>query len=215
MKSIMEEASSIVKAIEKGWLKAGQPKEFSVKIFEEPQKNFIGMTIRSAKIGIFFEDTAPAKTQEQPSKQKTASHTSRDIAKTQHVQKPKENKQPARQPKERVQQKPVVQEKNLVQDKPEASTEEPKYTHPVWTDAMVAHCQELLTQTLSLMGKSDIHFTIEPQHFHLKIQFNNPIVEDKGREKQFFASLSTLLLQMLKHHYRRPLKGYKIILIGS
>ena len=56
MKSIIEEASSISKAIENGWLKAGKPKEFSVKIFEEPKKNFFGITIKSAKIGIFFSD---------------------------------------------------------------------------------------------------------------------------------------------------------------
>ena len=65
MKSIMEEASSIIKAIEKGWISAGQPKEFTVKILEEPQRNFIGMTVRSAKIGIFFSDEHVAKPQEE------------------------------------------------------------------------------------------------------------------------------------------------------
>ena len=44
MKSIMEEASSVAKAIEKGWQRAGKPQEFTVKVFEEPQKNFIGLT---------------------------------------------------------------------------------------------------------------------------------------------------------------------------
>ena len=56
MKSIMEEASSIMKAIEKGWASAGQPKEFTIKVYEEPQKNFLGMTTRPAKIGIFFTE---------------------------------------------------------------------------------------------------------------------------------------------------------------
>lgn len=56
MKSIIEEASSISKAIENGWIKAGKPKEFSVKIFEEPVKNFFGLTVKSAKIGIFFQE---------------------------------------------------------------------------------------------------------------------------------------------------------------
>ncbi len=44
MKSIMEEASSILKAIEKGWNRAGKPQEFTVKVFEEPEHNFLGMT---------------------------------------------------------------------------------------------------------------------------------------------------------------------------
>lgn len=56
MKSVFEEASSIAKAIEKGWEKAGHPYKFSVTIFEKPEKNFFGITKKLAKIGIFFDD---------------------------------------------------------------------------------------------------------------------------------------------------------------
>ncbi len=55
MKSIMEEASSIAKAIEAAWIRAEKPHEFSVKVFEEPEKNFFGMVTKSAKIGLFFK----------------------------------------------------------------------------------------------------------------------------------------------------------------
>ncbi len=57
MKSIIQESSSIAKAIEEAWKKADQPKEFSVKIFQEPKKNFFGFTKISAKIGFFFKDS--------------------------------------------------------------------------------------------------------------------------------------------------------------
>ena len=40
MKSIMEEASSIMEAIQKGWERAGKPQEFSVKVFEDAQTAF-------------------------------------------------------------------------------------------------------------------------------------------------------------------------------
>ena len=56
MKSIIEQASSIMKAIEKAWGQAEQPKEFSIKIFEKEERNFFGMTTKPAKIGIFFGD---------------------------------------------------------------------------------------------------------------------------------------------------------------
>lgn len=56
MKSIIEQASSIAKAIEKAWNQAEQPKEFSIKIFEKEERNFFGMTTKPAKIGIFFGD---------------------------------------------------------------------------------------------------------------------------------------------------------------
>ncbi len=60
MKSVIEEASSLEKAIEQGWIKAGKPKEFSVKIFQEPIKNFLGMSKQTAKVGIFFKEGSHA-----------------------------------------------------------------------------------------------------------------------------------------------------------
>lgn len=57
MKSLIEEASSIIKAIEKAWEQAGKPQSFSVKIFEEPESNFLGFNKKPAKVGIFFEET--------------------------------------------------------------------------------------------------------------------------------------------------------------
>lgn len=60
MKSLVEEASTIVKALEKAWTRAGKPQTFSVKIFEEEETNFFGFTKKSAKVGIFFEETQPS-----------------------------------------------------------------------------------------------------------------------------------------------------------
>lgn len=62
MKSLVEEASSITKAIEKAWIRAGQPQSFSVKIFETPEVGFLGFVKKSAKVGIFFEEPAPERT---------------------------------------------------------------------------------------------------------------------------------------------------------
>lgn len=69
MKSIMEEASSIAKAIETAWNRAGQPSEFSVKILELPQTSFFGLkTAKSAKVAFFFnEATVSTKAKEFPS----------------------------------------------------------------------------------------------------------------------------------------------------
>ena len=55
----MEEASSITKAIENAWNRAGQPQEFSIKILEHPQTSFFGLkTAKSAKIALFFNEIA-------------------------------------------------------------------------------------------------------------------------------------------------------------
>ena len=63
MKSIIQEASTVAKAIEKAWQKAGKPKAFSVKIFEEAERNFFGMTTRQAKVGIFTQERSPRRDQ--------------------------------------------------------------------------------------------------------------------------------------------------------
>lgn len=60
MKSLIEEASTITKAVEKAWVRAGKPAEFTIKVFEEPKYNFLGMTTKSAKVAIFFKSTEAA-----------------------------------------------------------------------------------------------------------------------------------------------------------
>lgn len=207
MKSIVEEASSIVKAIEKGWASAGHPKEFTVKIYEEPQKNFIGMTVRPAKIGIFFTEAPAPKAAEQPKKKKIEDRP-----------KPQPAEQQPRAPRGRQQrpQEPLRESRVAPQERPETGTaDEQKPQGPIWTDEMIATAQDWIREILDDMGFGHIPFTAHAQHFHLKIQFSQPLLEDKSRQKHLFASLSNLLLTMLKRHYKRPLKGYKVVLQGE
>lgn len=56
MKSIVQEASSITKAIEQGWQRAGKPAEFTIKIFEQGSRGFLGFGSTPAKVGIFFKE---------------------------------------------------------------------------------------------------------------------------------------------------------------
>ena len=66
----MEEASTISKAIENAWNRAGQPQEFTVKILEHPKTSFFGLkTSKSAKIAFFFNELT-VKTKEQPQPQR-------------------------------------------------------------------------------------------------------------------------------------------------
>jgi len=200
MKSIIEEASSIAKAIENGWLKAGKPQEFSIKIFEEPEKNFFGMIKRSAKVGIFYNDnptklehtrqkaalTAPAFKNSKPSTRATFQHKPVEI-----TPKPTEAKSVERA------QRPL--------------SERPiHHDQVIWTPEMIANVTTWLKQVLEIM-QSPIQFSIAAERFHLKVQFDQNFFEDAAREKQFFSGLSILLFQILKITYRRPLKGFKIL----
>lgn len=90
MKSLVEEASTITKAVEKAWIRAGKPAEFTVKVFEEPKHNFFGMTTKSAKIAIFFKSSPAAAHQ---SEAKDAKPTQKDSVRKPHQQHPRQNYQ--------------------------------------------------------------------------------------------------------------------------
>ncbi len=179
----MEEASSVSKAIEKGWNTAGKPKEFTVKVYEEAEKNFIGMTTKSAKIGIFFSE--PRKTEGRQRR-----------GRTDQARQSKPRAQPAREPRRETRQ-------------PEEKRED---LGPIWSDDMVASAKEWLSEILKHLGRGSVPYTIEPQRFHLRIEFGKSVLDDKDKQKHLFAIFSGLLLTMLKRHYKRPLRGYKIVL---
>ncbi len=212
MKSILHEASSLAKAIEQGWEKAGKPKEFSIKILEEAQKNFIGMTNRSAKIAIVFDEKqskaeAPRVQQPKPAQRplprKEVTRESREFA-------PTKQQASSRQIQQQVErsstQKPVINETEGT--KPRSQ----KQFAPLWNDEMVAVTQEWLQGTLKTMNIDGVIFTVQPQNFHLRVMFQKPLLSDAGKEKQLFASFSTLILETLKGKFRIGLRGHKIVL---
>ena len=67
-----------------------------------------------------------------------------------------------------------------------------------------------------MMDLHSIPFTLNAHHFHLKIHLKALLYDDKTRQKYLFAqSFKPSYLTMLKRHYKRPLKGYKIVLHGG
>jgi hypothetical protein len=197
MKSIMQEASSIIKALEKAWTSAGQPREFSVKVYEEPEKNFLGMTTKSAKIGIFFQEKpAVAEKKEQKPKIRAEAPPAKVV---------EQKKQPS-------QKQPVV--KPLLARKPEETKiqQAQRQQRVIWTDDMVSSASTWIRGALKAMDKSNISFTSSANNYYLRFTFNAPIGESSEKERHIFRSLSFLLLQSLKRQLKRPLRGFKVVL---
>ncbi len=190
MKSIIQEASSVVKALEKAWLDAGKPKEFSVKIHEEPEKNFLGMTVKSAKIGIFFKDEVVRKRERPRPRAETRP------SKTFEVKNPYEKK---------VIPQPVKKEEPV-------KTEECAPRQIMWTDDMIKQASEWLSTVLQTMQKADVSFTTQANNYYLRFTFDGPMAETPEKERQLFRSFSFLMLQALKHQLKRPLRGFKVVL---
>lgn len=65
MKSLVHEASTIAKAIDQAWHLAGCPERFTVKVLEQPERNFFGFTTRSAKIALLYEELTGSNMREQ------------------------------------------------------------------------------------------------------------------------------------------------------
>ncbi len=175
MKSIIEEASSITKAIENAWKRADQPAEFSVRIFEIPQKNLFGFTTKSAKIGIFFEET-------------------------------KKREKPKLAPKQKPKRAPVKQAPKAAKPKKETDQQDP------WNKEMVAYTQDWLNSLFKQLRMSNTSFSIDPQRYHLKVVFDQPIFEQEEKNRAFFRNCAHLMMQSVRNTFKRPLKGFKVIL---
>ena len=130
MNSIIEEASSIAKAIDQAWQRAEKPQEFSVKIFEEPQRNMFGLTVKSAKIALFFDEKATIS--HTSLKRKSPEVQTRPVARQRHDSPQKNTSRSpvnTRQEKAPAVQRPLVKE----QDRSQANKPQPRKQRPVWS----------------------------------------------------------------------------------
>ncbi len=224
MKSIVQEASTIAKAIEQAWKTAGSPQDFSVKILEQPIYNFLGLTKRSAKIAFLFESEpkrdvpaskgrqAPRNPYQGPQAQnqglqnqsqafQSQPHTQQNSQQTAQPRRGQQNIQPA--PREYSQQKPAAAP---IQPRPIVRAE------GLWNEELAVSARTWLTEVLALMGMQDVTFRTEIQDFNLRIILSRPLIEDPVREKHILASLSTLMIATLKRQFRKALRGHKIVL---
>ncbi len=200
MKSIVEEASSVVKAIEKGWIQAGKPQEFSVKVFEVEQKNFLGLTTKSAKIALFYNGKTTDK-----------AHPRSESTDKRHQQ-PKREARP--QKKEYPKEQPHSAEHSTNQPRAirEEKREQPARERETWSDEMVAFSQTWLKNTLSLMNMPNHPFSVEVKNYYLKINFDKPLLQDPEKEKLLFRSFAHLAMQSLRNKFKKGFRGFKVIL---
>ncbi|HSC25589.1 MAG TPA: hypothetical protein VLB80_05250 [Candidatus Babeliales bacterium] len=237
MKSIIEQASSIIKAIEKAWDQAGSPKEFSIKIFEKEERNFFGMTTKPAKIGIFFTDkpviheksSLPKARQEikecrpeiREIKQKTT--PAEQASKSQPHHENNNNKQLEQQARSVVTAKQTQlhtitpSAANKIAEKPKTAATPHQEKSPrvpsTWNDTMVNAAQNWLKHVLVLMKMESVTFNSEIAGKNLKFTFNVPLITDPTHEKQLFRSLAHLITSSLRNQYKQEIKDLKVVLI--
>ncbi|MBN2267288.1 MAG: hypothetical protein JW725_03005 [Candidatus Babeliaceae bacterium] len=215
MKSVVQEASSIAKAIEQAWKTTGEPRQFSVKILELAQKNFFGFTSRPAKIAFFFEEelrkqSRPARSERRGEvRRQDTGVPSQSRRGRQMPQRPSEAAKPAPAQRDVVAPSgPVTPDRTAVP----VATRERRF-ESLWNDEMLNGARAWLSEVLVLMGHADVNFSVEVQQFHLRITLSRSLVSDESKEKHLLASLSTLMLATLKKQFRKALRGHKIVLV--
>lgn len=219
MKSIIEEATSVIKAVETAWNRAGNPEEFSIKVFELPHKNFFGITTKKAKIGIFFDEAgiipvgtvqkekkepAAKKHQPVPAMQQTSSQSTQRPQK--EVRKPVQRKTSQPVPAHPVQ-KEIV-EQTVPQEKAEEQTT--ALVMDQWTPESAQAVEEWIKNSLSLLGLSEARYTTSMHGAVLQFIFTAPVMEDFSKERQLFRSFIYLIMAFLRNKYKADIRQLKL-----
>lgn len=228
MKSLIEEASSVSKAIEKAWERAGKPHSFSVKIFEFPEKNFIGMTTKYAKVGVFFEDKKISETALKSHEKTTPITVKKQFEKKSSAHIPVNPKAKEIENNETAQSvefikknkiKSHVIEDTKKQDFPAelkcsaSNTEQiPNQITATWSIEMKTHLETWLKRVLSLIDLGHVEFTCHEQKNILKINFDSPLIANELKESLLYKNLSYLGMVSLRTHFKNEMKNLKILL---
>lgn len=199
MKSIIQESSTIVKALQQAWDEAGKPQEFTVKVLQEPETNFFGMTTKSAKVVIFFKD-APIV---------------RQVEKRQRPARKAAERQP--QPKRQQQKRKLIERRELPTRQERKQPEKPMNVpqeqgqQTYWSDDMVGIVSDWMNGALKAMNLADVRFDTSAERYLLTLKLNKALHADNAKEKDIFRSFSLLVMQSLKHKLKRPLRGFKVL----
>lgn len=230
MKSIMEEASTITKAINQAWERAGQPQEFSVKILEHPQTSFFGFkTAKSAKIALFFaEIPVKAKDHHHPARQRPAGRPekSADIQERettrQHPQQRRFQSEDRMGEREQQQRKPAGQQphQKMQQRQPGQRIERTDQQQQQarmperdqWSLDMVNFVQDWVKETLVLMGKPEIGTQAHVSANYLKVTLNDHLSQDPKSDEIQLKSWAGLAMEAVREKAHRPLRSLRIIL---
>jgi hypothetical protein len=208
LKSVVEESSSVAKAVEKAWSRTGKPAEFSVKIFQIEEKNFFGMSTKPAKIGLFFKDAlsqSPKDTERFEKRESTREHK--------QTQRPASSEKPARvRPLSR---ETTPSESTREQQRSKSHAQPSSHSGAQWSPEMIQLVRSWLEQTLRLLNKNATTFSLQPSNLHLKIVFAQELFGDQEKERTFFRVTSYLLMQSLRTFSKEGFRGFKIIMASS
>jgi len=194
MKSILQEAASVERAIDKAWNEAGKPKEFTIKVHDEGERNFLGMSRRLAVISILFV----------PRRDRKFSQNSRSDRSRDNVR--------SRQPRRRQGLDSGGRDGrsgrscgNNFRESRGIDVRSGEWRAD-WERFVVNNMRDLV----KLMGVA-VPFDVSKNKSVLTIMFKEAVLGNEEEQRMLFASLSYLSIQFLKRYYKNRFVGYRII----
>lgn len=239
MKSLMEESSSIFKAIETAWQRAGKPQEFSVKILEHPETGFLGLTtVKSAKIALLFTESARQEAARSEPRNRESFAKSADRGQQPRQQRPeRQPRQEQRQrqdfrrdgrhsgprfeqrsePRWQTEPRIAEQPQEIPHQRPEQAPRQhnqprEQQQRPSWNPEMVAAAQEWLKETLVLAGLPNIGAKSHVSQNYLKLIVDQAVSEDPRQEEMLLRSWSNLAFEALQDRFKQSLRGLRIVI---
>ncbi|MCK4265099.1 Jag N-terminal domain-containing protein [Candidatus Babeliales bacterium] len=193
MRSMLYEASTVPKAIEKAWSDSGRPEEFTIRIYEAEKRGFFGFAKRYAVVSIIFD---PKKTSRKVRKPRAR------IAGGAQPQVPKYD------PNKNIEQYLDVEKE---QEKASRTQQEPYYA---WSADLINCVTGSLRDLINIMGIKT-KFSAKVDKHLLKIEFDRPVIEAPSEERMLFASFAYLLMQFLKRRYKKSFRSCRIAIASA
>jgi hypothetical protein len=221
MKSIIEEASSISKAIDQAWQRAGKPQEFTIKVFEEPQRSIFGLTIRSAKIALFFNERAvagqhntaePKKHRPEQIVRPLANEATRETHREIPVSKPAAQHHV---PKEHSAQKKAHIDNREPKEVAPSEKQQPRKRRSTWSDELIDSTKIWINSCFNIMKLPAVSYETSVIGNNLNIQFTSKLLANEQSERLLFSSFAHLIMLGLGQSYKKRFPNLKIILKSS
>ncbi len=188
MKSILLESSSVQGAIDKAWQQAGKPKEFTIKVHDFGEKTYFGFTSRPAAVSLVYNPGASNGNRSRSGKRRNNSNR-RD-----------------RSSDNRNQQRDSAPKTFDVGQETEKRVTKANEWVNEWVSFIVKELRALLE-----LSSITTDFEATKNRKMLTISFKDAVLADSEEQRMLFASLSYLLIQLLKRHYKNRFVGFKII----
>lgn len=229
MRSILLEASSIERAIDKAWNEAGKPREFTIKVHDEGERNFLGFSRRPARLSILFV----------PQRDESASRSSRGRSRNNNENRRSgdRNDRNDRNDRRYNSRSSDRNDRNDRNDRSSGSSDR----RPSRSDSPTRYPADstkntgassnvsassasqdwrgewekyVITTVRDIVKLMDITIPFEAQRDDkmLTLTFKKRVLEDAEEQHMLFASLSYLSIQFLKRHYKNRFLGYRVLI---